>query len=105
MGIVVPVQVLSQVGLRSEVDHVTFLACARELESWGLAMEEADEEQASESVAVARELVQELRNNHTLQSSQLFSALRDVAFVPAIKVLSCLMHCPENSTQGAPDNA
>lgn len=79
-------QVLRQIGLRSEMDHVTFLACARELESWGLAMAGTDEAQAAESIVVARELVQELRSNTALLTNELFRALRDVAFVPATKV-------------------
>lgn len=97
MVFVLALQVLSQMGLRSEVDHVTFLACARELESWGLSMDDMGERPASESIAVARELVQELKGNHMLHSSELFSALRDVAFVPAIKVRSCHMHTPRSA--------
>ncbi|BDA44284.1 probable Sacsin [Coccomyxa sp. Obi] len=81
------IQVLCQIGLRSEINHVTFLACARELESWGLQMLGMNEEQAAESIVVARELVQELRSNTALLSNELFRALRDVAFVPATKGL------------------
>lgn len=81
------VQVLSQIGLRSEVDHITFLACAREVESWGPIIAASPEgEQARESFAVARELVQELSSNAELQSTEVFRALRDISFVPAIKV-------------------
>ncbi len=80
-------QVLKQIGLRCKVDSITFLACARELESWGLSMANMDEEQVDESITVARELVQEFRSNTALHSSELFTALRDIAFVPATKVL------------------
>ena len=70
------------------------------------------EEQAAESITVAREFVQELRSNTALLSNDLLRALRDVAFVPATKVsfqnnvahmsghdfLSKLMKGPKNST-------
>lgn len=77
---------LCQIGLRSKVDHVTFLACARELESWGLGMPGMNEGQVAESIVMARELVQELRSNTALLTNELFHALHDIAFVPATKV-------------------
>jgi hypothetical protein len=77
-------QVLLAIGLKSEVDHTTFIKCASEVGSWDLT--EMSAQQRHACIDVSRALVQELISNTALHSSALFSSLRDLAFVPAVRV-------------------
>lgn len=77
-------QVLSDIGLKGPVDHGIFLECAKEVNSWPLA--DVDTQQKQTRIQAARALVHELNSNTSLQSSALFTALKDLAFVPAVKV-------------------
>ena len=74
---------LSAIGLRSEIDRPTFLACARVVEAWAPDLASAPVGRRAEMLRAARQLVGELDSNLALHSADLFASLRDVAFVPA----------------------
>jgi hypothetical protein len=83
-------QVLSAVGLRSQVDRRTFLACAREVEAWAPDLAAAQPARRAELLRAARLLVQELESNLALHSANLFAAVKDLAFVPATQACTRL---------------
>lgn len=76
-------QVLSPIGLRSEIDRPTFLACAREVEAWAPDLATSPAGRKAEMLRTARQVVGELESNMALHSADLWASLRDVAFVPA----------------------
>lgn len=74
-------QLLRLLGLRNSLHQSAFKACAEEVESWSLP--EMSPGQRAEALETARALVKELSSNPALQGTSLFSAIRDIAFVPS----------------------
>ena len=74
-------QLLRLLGLKRDLNQAAFKACASEVESWELA--DMSPEERATALAAARQLVQELTSNSSLQGTSLYAAIRDVAFVPA----------------------
>ncbi len=84
-------QVLSAVGVRSDIDRPTFIACAREVDGWApdLASKPVPGRAARRLAAML--LMQELNANLALQSSEVFGAIRDLRCVPATQASSTLL--------------
>ena len=74
-------QLLRLLGLKRDLTQAAFKACASEVESWELA--DMSPEERAAALASARQLVQELTSNPSLQGTSLYAAIRDIAFVPA----------------------
>ena len=74
-------QLLRLLGLKKDLNQAAFRKCAEQVETWELA--EMDPAQKAEALATARQLVQELASNPSLQGTSLYAAVRDIAFVPA----------------------
>ena len=92
------VQLLRLLGLKKDLNQATFRACAEQVETWELA--DMAPEQKAEALVTARQLVQELANNPSLQGTSLYHAVRDIAFVPAslVCMLPIFNCCPHRST-------